>query len=150
MSRSNKYETHVKPRLAEISKMYQLSTEKQIAKMLGISARSWENYKVKYPELREALANSKQELIVELKNKMKQKALGFEYKEVKKQITEVNGERRTVIKEYTRYAQPDLGAMHLLLKNLDPSWRNDDMTTVELKKEKLKLEKEKAEDSKWS
>lgn len=150
MSRSNKYLTHVQPRLKEISGMYQFATETQIAKMLGISPRSFENYKAKYPELKEALNAGKQALIVELKSALKKKALGFEYKEQKRQITEVDGERRVVIEEYTRYAQPDTGAIHLLLKNLDPEWRNDDKTTVDLKREKLRMEQEKADNNNWT
>lgn len=150
MSRSNKYLTNVQPRLKEISEMYQFATETQIAKMLGISPRSFENYKKKYPELKEALNAGKQALIVELKSALKKKALGFEYKEQKRQITEVDGERRVVIEEYTRYAQPDTGAIHLLLKNLDPEWRNDDKTTVDLKREKLRMEQEKADNNNWT
>ena len=150
MSRNNKYLTHVQPRLKEVSEMYQFATETQIAKMLGISLRSFENYKAKYPELKEALNAGKQALIVELKSALKKKALGFEYKEQKRQITEVDGERRVVIEEYTRYAQPDTGAIHLLLKNLDPEWRNDDKTTVDLKREKLRMEQEKQENNNWT
>ena len=151
MSRTNKYETNVKPHLAKIAQWYQHSTETQIARMLEVSLRSWENYKVKYPELREVLRKGKDEIIVELKDTMKKKAFGFTYTETKRTFIEVDGKPTGAIKveEFTRYAQPDLGAMHLLLKNLDPTWRNDDMTTVELKREKLKLEQEKAEDNKW-
>lgn len=150
MSRSNKYLTHVQPHLEEISEMYQVATETQIAKMLGISTRSFENYKAKYPDLKEALSKGKTQLVIELKSKLKQKALGFEYTEKEKQVTDVDGERRVVIKEYTRYAQPDLGSIHLLLKNLDPTWRNDDMTTVKLKKDKITLEQEKADNNSWT
>lgn len=150
MGRSNKYFTHVQPRLNEISDMYQFATETEIAKALHVSARSWENYKTQYPELKKALERGKQELVFELKKSMKRKALGYEYKEIEKQVTEVDGEKRIVIKEYTRYAQPDLGAQHLLLKNLDPTWRNDDQTTIELKKQKLELEKEKADNNSWT
>ena len=44
MGRKNKYETHVKSRLADIAEMIQLLNEDQIAKQLGISRRSFENY----------------------------------------------------------------------------------------------------------
>lgn len=150
MSRSNKYLTNVQPRLDEISEWYQFATEKDIAKACDVSPRSWENYKVKYPELREALSKGKKMLEFELKKSLKKKALGYEYKETERQITEVDGERRVVIKEFTRYAQPDLGSIHLLLKNLDPTWRNDDQTTVDMKREKLNLEREKADNNNWA
>lgn len=150
MGRANLYLTNVQPRLSEISEWYQFATEKEIAKACHVSQRAWENYKVKYPELREALSYGKAELVIDLKKSLKQKAKGFEYKETERQITEVDGERRVVIKEYTRYAQPDLGSIHLLLKNLDPTWRNDDQTTVDMKREKLNLEREKADNNNWA
>lgn len=54
-----------------------------------------------------------------------------------------------MIEEYERYSPPDTGAIHLLLKNLDPSWRNDDQATMNMKREKLELEKQKAEQDNW-
>lgn len=145
MGRKNKYESHVQPRLKEVSEWYQLLTEEQIARKLGISPRSFDKYKAEHEELREALKHGKEELIEDLKMTLKKKAKGFEYTEKKKTIRNVGGETVTILEEFTRYAQPDTGAIHLLLKNLDDEWRNDDLTTVELKKQKLELDKEKAE-----
>lgn len=145
MGRKNKYESHVQPRLKEVSEWYQLLTEEQIARKLGISPRSFDKYKAEHEELREALKHGKEELIEDLKMTLKKKAKGFEYTEKKKTIRNVGGETVTILEEFTRYAQPDTGAIHLLLKNLDGEWRQDDLTTVELKKQKLQLEKEKAE-----
>lgn len=145
MGRKNKYESHVQPRLKEVSEWYQLLTEEQIARKLGISPRSFDKYKAEHEELREALKHGKEELIEDLKMTLKKKAKGFEYTEKKKTIRNVGGETVTILEEFTRYAQPDTGAIHLLLKNLDGEWRQDDLTTVELKKQKLQLEKDKAE-----
>ena len=149
MGRKNRYETHVKPYLSEIQEWYQLLTEEQIAKKLGISVASFENYKRQYPELKGTLQNGKQILIEELKDTLKQKAKGFHYKETKKTIREVDGRRTQVIEEYDRYSPPDTGAIHLLLKNIDDSWRNDDKATMDIKREKLELEKQKAENDNW-
>lgn len=145
MGRKNKYESHVQPRLKEVSEWYQLLTEEQIARKLGISPRSFDKYKAEHEELREALKHGKEELIEDLKMTLKKKAKGFEYTEKKKTIRNVGKETVTILEEFTRYAQPDTGAIHLLLKNLDGEWRQDDLTTVELKKQKLQLEKDKAE-----
>ena len=60
-------------------------------------------------------------------------------------IRETGEGKVRVVEEYKKYAQPDTGAIHLLLKNLDPEWRNDDQTTIDMKKEKLQIEKDKAE-----
>lgn len=149
MGRKNKYETNVKPYLNEIPKWYETLTEAQIANKLGVSVASFENYKLKYPELVACLQSGKEILIEELKDSLKKKAKGFYYKETKKIIRDVGGQRTQVIEEYEKYAPPDTGAIHLLLKNLDESWRNDDKATMDLKREKLELEKKKAEEESW-
>lgn len=149
MGRKNKYEANVKPRLSEVPKWYETLTEAQIAKKLGVSVASFENYKLQYPELREALKSGKEVLIDELKDTLKMKAKGFHYKETKKTIRNDNGKKVQVVEEYERYSPPDTGAIHLLLKNIDDSWRNDDKATLDLKREKMELEKQKAEDESW-
>lgn len=56
----SKYETLVKPYLTEINeKVRQGVTEADIAKALGISVASLNNYRNKYPEFAEALSKSK-------------------------------------------------------------------------------------------
>lgn len=146
MGRKDKYETNVKPRLPEIRSWVGEHTEKQIAKMLGISVSSFEKYKTNHPELAECLQSGKKLLIQELKDTLKMKAKGFHYTEKKKIIRNVDGKKTQMIEEYDRYSPPDTGAIHLLLKNLDDNWRNDDKTTVELKKEKMELERQKSEE----
>lgn len=150
MGRKSKYETHVKPYLSQIEEWYQYLDEQQIAVgRLGIAVSTFENYKKKYPELREALKKGRQHLAGELKASLKKKAKGFYYEETKT-ITREEGEKRVlVVEKYTKYAQPDTGAIHLLLKNLDPDWRNDDQTTIDLKREQLELAKQKAENDNW-
>ena len=149
MGRKNKYETHVRPRLKEIQSWYGTLKESQIAKKLGISVASFENYKLQYPELVECLQSGKETLIEDLKNSLKMKAKGFHYKETKKTIRVINGEKQTVVEEYEKYSPPDTGAIHLLLKNLDEDWTQDDKQTLALKREKLELEKQKAESENW-
>ena len=149
MGRKNKYESHVKPRLEEIKRWYETLTEEQIAKKLGVSVASFENYKKKYPELKESLQSGREHLIEELRDTLKKKAKGFHYEEKKTIIREVNGQQTKVIEKYERFSPPDTGAIHLLLKNLDESWRNDDKATMDLKREKLELDKTKAENETW-
>ena len=149
MGRKSRYETHVKPFLGEIQEWYETLTEQQIAKKLGVSVASFENYKKQYPELRGVLQNGRQHLIEELKGSLKKKAKGFYYEETKTSIRQEGGKEIKVIEKYKRYALPDTGAIHLLLKNLDENWRNDDKPTHEMKKAKLEMEKEKAESENW-
>ena len=145
MGRKNKYETHVSPRLEEIAEWIQLMTEDQIARRLGISPRSFATYKTEHKELQEALQKGTESLVEDLKLTLKKKAKGFTYTERKITVRNVNGKKIRTVEEFERYAQPDTGAIHLLLKNLDGEWRQDDLTTVELKKQKLQLEQDKAE-----
>lgn len=151
MARNSKYETLVKPRLDEIRDWVTDYTEEQIAKKLGISRNSLTNYKNEHPELKAAIEEGKSKLIKELKDTLKKKAKGFTYKETKKSIRKLaDGTEQVFIEEYEKYAQPDTGAIHLLLKNLDPEWTNDDKITIKLKKEQLEIAKTKAEADSWA
>lgn len=150
MGRKGKYESHVLPYLEQITEWYGDLDEAQIAtEKLGISVSSFENYKKRYPELQEALKKGKKHLISELKTTLKRKAKGFYYEE-SKTTTKNGAEGITHTTEtFRKYAQPDLGAIHLLLKNLDPDWTNDDQTTISLKREQLEISRTKAESEIW-
>lgn len=147
--RKNKYESHVKPYLSKIPNWYLTKTETQIAKKLGISEASWTNYKKQYPELQECLRNSQEDLVDELKGILKKKAQGFYYTEKTKTVIKEGGKESKKIEEKEKYAQPDTGAIHLLLKNLDPEWRNDDKQTMDLKKQQTEIMQKKAEAAEW-
>ena len=150
MGRKNKYLTHVQPRLEEIKEWYGILTEAQIAKRLNVTQQSFDRYKNKYPELKEALRLGRKELVVDLKNTLKKKARGFHYEETKTTIKDDGtGPPVKVIEKYSKYAAPDTGAIHLLLKNLDDDWRNEDKQTMDLKQAKLELEQKKAEEESW-
>lgn len=152
MGRRNKFESNVRPFLDQIPKWYETLTEGQIAKKLGISTASFENYKLQYPELVACLKEGKEILADELKESLRKKASGFYYTEIKRiYLEDVNGNRIGAVKveETEKYAAPDTGAIHLLLKNIDKGWRNDDQATLDLKREKIELDKKKAESEIW-
>ncbi len=151
MGRKDRYEEYVAPRLEEIKKLTVDLTENQIAQVLGISSRSFQRYKVAHEELREALKAGTELLVCELKDALRKKARGFTYKE-KKTIRKIEGGEVTSIQveEYEKYAPPDTGAIHLLLKNYDKDWRNDDAQTMELKRRTVETAEKKAEEAGWS
>ena len=151
MGRKNKYETHIRPNLAKISEWVATMTEAQIAQKLGVNVRSFDRYKVDHEELRDALRTGKQDLIEELKATLKMKAKGFKYTEEKiiEKFDEAGNSTGKTVETYKKYAPPDLGAIHLLLKNLDDTWRNDDKATIDLKKEQVEIAKMKAEENNW-
>lgn len=150
MGRKGKYETHVQPKLQYISKWICTMTEGQIAKKLGINQSTFQRYKNEHKELAQALIEGTDNLKIELKDTLKKKAQGFTYEETKTTRRIENGKVVGVIQEtYKKYAQPDTGAIHLLLKNIDPDWHNDDKATLNLKKEQLELAKKKQEADEW-
>ena len=155
MSGKSKYQTHVKPYLKDISKWYATLTEEEIAKnKLGIGIATFRRYKKDYPELRQALIEGRQNLVYELKETLKRKAKGFYYEEVK--TTKIHNPDPDAETEWIekieinrKYAQPDTGAAHLLLKNLDPNWRNDDKETMDIKKKQVELQQQKLDQDNW-
>ena len=149
MGRGDLYESVVKPRLPDISKWYKDLTEGKICKKLGISRSSWERYKRDHDELRKALTKGKEILADELKDALRKKGFGFFYTEKKTVRRIVNGVVSETEEEYTRYSPPDVGAIHLLLKNIDENWTNDDKTTLDLKRQKIELEKRKTDEAIW-
>lgn len=149
MGRKNRYETHVKPRLDDIRKWILDLTEKQICERLGVSVVSFEKYKKENPELTEALKQGRQDLVVELKDTLKRKAKGYYYTETKTFIKHDGGREINTVEETRKYAQPDTGAIHLLLKNLDETWHNDDTITIELKRMQQQLDRERFKAQNW-
>lgn len=144
--RQNKYYTHVQPYLDDISEYALSMTESQIASVLGVGKSSFAKYKTEHKELTDALKKGRGKLVAELKSTLIKKAKGFSYQE-KKTIME-NG---VIIREeiYTKYAQPDTGAAHLLLKNYDSAWSNDPKLQ-ELKERELDLKEKHMQLDEWS
>lgn len=151
MSREDKYTTHVEPFLDKIKEMYVSLNEAQIAKALGISRKSFTKYKQEHPELRQALLEAQQGAVEIYRNGMKRKALGYYYDE-QKTVEHLDGDGNlvdTTVEKYHKYAHPDTGALHLLLKNYDPTWHNDDSATLKIKQDQVEIAKKKAEQAEW-
>ena len=149
MGRKSRYETHVLPYIDQIREWIQLLTEDQIAKRLGVGHTTLQNYKKQHPELAQALKEGRAELVENLKMTLKKKAQGYTYEETKTVVKQEDGGEVKIIERYKKYAHPDSGAIHLLLKNLDDTWRNDDFETMELKRKRLDLDRQKAENAAW-
>ena len=149
--RPNKYETHIKPRLAEVEKLSQFMTEEEMAKYFGVHASSWYSYKSKYSEFFEAIKKGKKSLVQDLKQSLVDKAKGFKYTE-KKIVREKNEVGDLVItreEEYIKYSPPDVAALNLLLKNYDKeNWANDP-AVIALRKKELELRERQIEAGEW-
>lgn len=154
MGNKSKYETYVKPYLEDIKIWTESLTDREIAEKLKISPRTFATYKKDYPDLAQALEDGKKKLVRTLKETLKKKAKGFYYEEVKtikihNPDPDAESEWIERIEINRKYAQPDTGAAHLLLKNLDPNWRNDDRETMDIKKKQIELQKQKLEQDNW-
>lgn len=140
--RASNYEKLVQPKLKEIAVMNQTMSERQIAFELGVSLTSFNEYKALHEELRDALQRGRDELVRKVKESMVKSANGYYYTETDESEDGVTNKRK-------RWAKPDVVAQHLLLKNYDPEWHNDDHETMELKKKQVEIAKQKADDLTW-
>ena len=143
----SKYETHVEPRLKEVEEwVAQGATDAEVAKALGISARSLLSYKEKHVPLLRAFARARTKIVIDIKDALLKKALGFNYEEEKKVgKKDKNGENIVLVEKYTRYSPPSETAAAMLLRNYDPEWRDTDSATAELRKQAQELKKAIAE-----
>ena len=146
--RKSKYDQAVKPFLDEINKKIREGvTEEAIAKSLGISVASLNNYRNKYPEFREALSKSKgKDVLQKLINAGIQNAIGYYKDEVS--IVEKDGIKTTT---KTRKWVPANGTLNIFyVKNFgkDEGFVNDPLD-YELKKAKAELERKQSEDEDW-
>lgn len=149
MARPSKYETEIKPHIADIKKAVEAgATVEEIAKAYRINVSTLHKYKAQYQELNEAFARGRDKVVVEIKAALLKKALGFEYEEEKRVgKKDKDGENIILIEKYKRYCPPSETAARMLLNNYDEEWRDNDNNTAQLKREKLDLEKAIAEAS---
>lgn len=147
----DKYDSHVKPFLEKIKQWATNANEGEIARRLGICQRTLIKYKKEHSELAEVLREGRQDLACELKTLLIRKAKGYVYvEETVGEKTDENGKKTKYKEKRTKYAHPDTGAIHLLLKNIDKTWHNDDYDTLQLKKETVEIQREKAANSVWT
>lgn len=147
---ADKYTTQVQPYLDEIPEWYKTMTVRQIAQKLGVGKTTFYKYIEDHQELSEALEKGKGILVDDLKSALKRRALGYDYEETttKNTWSEKDGEKTETI-TVKKHMAPDLGSIHLLLKNLDPDWHNDDAKTLELRERELKIKEQRAEAEAW-
>lgn len=118
-------------------------TEIQIAKNLGVGISTLSEYKIRYPELADALKKGRAVIVTEIENSLVKRALGFEYEEYKTSIRMINGVETKFTEKIKKYALPDVGACCFLLKNKDRGngW-SDNPQKIELEKQMFKFNQE--------
>ena len=139
----------IKDNIEQIKEWKKLGvTDEQICRQLGIGKTTFYDHLKKNPNLSEALRTGREFFVIELKNELARQAK-LHTLETKKQYIKIDQEtgHKTQYTEITsRQVDGDLGAIHLLLKNLDrENWSND-WQSYDLKKQELELRKQMAED----
>lgn len=152
--RNSKYETSVKPYLDDINKKIREGViEEEIAKALGISVATLNNYKLKYPELKEALSKGKgKDILQKLINSGIEASLGY-YKENETTtiILDENGnpskKQKTITKTWYP-PNPTLHKFYVLNFGKDEGLVNDPLD-YELKKAKNELDEAILKSKNW-
>ena len=151
----SKYETLVKPRLKEINeKVRQGVTEEAIAKALGISVASLNNYRNKYPEFAEALSKDKgADVLQALINAGVKAAIGGYKLTTKKTIWGKDENGEPVIEKQEEYEteqppNPALNKFYVMNFGKEQGYSNDPVQ-AELKRQKQEFEEKIEKAKNW-
>lgn len=148
VGRKDKYFTHVLPRLKDIEKWLDEGADQRlIAQKLGVSYSAWNQYKVKYEELKAVCDKPREGLIADLRSALIKKALGFTYEIKKQYITEKDGVKTKHTEVTTMQSLPDTTAIFGALNLYDSDYVKD-RKNYELRQQELELRKQMAEEEK--
>ncbi len=150
----SKYDTLVKPHLKEINeKVRQGVTEAAIAKALGISVASLNNYRNKYPEFAEALSKNKgADVLQDLLNAGVEAAKGC-YKENEQSIYTIDEEgnpvlEKVIVNKVWQPPNPSLNKFYVQNYGREQGFSNDP-TSLELKRLKQEFDQKLEEKKNW-
>lgn len=106
-------------------------TDEQIAKNIGITAKTLYEWKNKYGEICEALKKGKEIVDRQVENALLKRALGYKYTEITKERV-VDTDELVVTKVVEKEVVPDVTAQIFWLKNRKPEkWREKQSIRVE-------------------
>lgn len=150
----SKYDELVKPYLTEINKKVREGViESEIAKALGISVATLNNYKNKYPELKDALSKGKgADVLQKLVNAGIRAATGyFETNETTVIILDEKDKpskrQRTITKVWYK-PDPSLNKFYVMNYGKDEGFASDPLD-YELKKAKQELDEAESKAKNW-
>lgn len=103
-------------------------TDEQIAHNIGISRKTLADWKNKYGDISDTLKKGKEVVDIQVENALLKRALGYEFVEVTKELTETG---LIVTKKVTKQQVPDTTAAIFWLKNRKPNeWRDKRETQI--------------------
>ena len=150
--RKGKYETHVKPRLKEIENWKKVgATDEQIANQLGIGVSTFYDYRKQHKEFSDTLIYATTNFILEIRGELAEMCKKRKLQTVKKYIKkDLETGKKTEYTEVTeRELDPNLGALELMLKNIDRENFKHDWDNYEFKKLEMELKQKLADKQIW-
>ena len=150
--RKGKYETHVKPRLKEIEEWKKVgATDEQIATQLGIGISTFYDYQKQYKEFSDTIKYATTNLILEIRGELAAMCKKRKLQTVKKYIKkDLETGKKTEYTEVTeKELDPNLGAVVVLLKNIDRENFKNDWDNYEFKKLEMELKQKMADKQLW-
>lgn len=148
-----KYETHVEPRLLEVSAWAREGmTESKMAQKLGVSYAAFRSYKKQHLALLSTLKENKQIIDIKVENAFLKRALGYTVTELIEEMVfdpKTKQKELQVTKRITKEVAPDVGAAKVWLYNRNRRDWSDNPQAMEIKKKELVLREKEMESKEW-
>lgn len=146
-----RYENVVLPRWDEIMEAVKKgANNKEIASFLGIGEGTIYDYFNAHPDFKEAIEEARRKVVVEVKNALLKRALGYKVTETKKnRRMDEDGTFKEFVEVSEKDVPPDPRAIAMYLRNYDVDWVETDGFSRRMKEEEMKLKKELAEKENW-
>lgn len=111
------------------------AVNEDFAKRIGIGVSTWCEWKARYPELREAIKESSEDVDRSVENALLKRARGYEYTETK--VTATKDGKVLKVEKVTKHSQPSDVAAFFWLKNRNPARYRDRREFVEDREDQL-------------
>lgn len=151
-----RYENVVLPRWDDIMEAVKKgANNKELAVFIGIGEGTIYDYFNAHPEFKQAIEDARRKTVVEVKNALLKRALGYSYKEIKRTRKVKNhkeneeGETEEFVEVSEKEVPPDPRAISMYLRNYDPDWVETDGFSRRMKEEEMKLKQQLAEKDIW-
>ena len=136
--------------LEQIKKWKRLgATDEQIAKQLGISRSTWYEHIKNNSELSDAIKTSVEYFVMDLRGELARQAFKHTLETKKSYIKkdQVTGHETKYTEITSKEVDGNIGAVHLLLKNLDSEHWKENWDNYEFKKQELEIRKQLADNA---
>jgi hypothetical protein len=126
MARKEKYTTHIKPFLKDITKwISDGQPEYNIYEKLGVSRDLWYKMKKTKNELKDSIIKGEQDLTKNIESMLFKRCMGYETEETKTYIQKIGKKETKKIEKIKKYVNPSDTALIFTLKNREPGkWKD--------------------------